>query len=1154
MNKKILSLDLGITSIGYSVLVELEKDRYSLIDYGVSMFDAPYTDVKKRTSKKLEHSQRASASRLYNLRKKRKKALALLFEEFGLGEKEQFLHSQKKWQSKKHNLIPKWELRAKKAFEAKLSFEELFTIFYTLAKHRGYKSLDSGDLLEELSHGLGMAVEVKRDKNEQEERGKIKQALQRIEELKHEHQDKTVAQLIYEEEMQKPTPTFRNHDNYKYMIRREYIDEEIEKIIQTQKGFGAFEESFNSDEFIARLKEIITYQNESSNDLSLFGKCEYYPDEIVAHQYSLLGDIFKMYQAVANITFDKSKRKISKEEIRSIADWFFAKVKSGQNIAEIKYKDVRNTLKLSNATKIFNKADSYKIKGKTIQNSIIKFHFVSNLKNIKSDFIVKALESDKPYEELKYIFDTLGHEKSPKSIYLKLKDRLDDQSIIDLIRYKSGKSMRISSKAMVEFIPYFEQGYTTDEIKQKLGLNRKEDYSKFLKGVKYLTFAHQKGLYIERQVGDEVKKVPVSQFEYDDKLEINNHPVKSIVSSALRVVKHLHSYYGAFDEVRVESTRELSQNEETRKAIEKANRDFEKEIDRVVENPEYQEMAKHYGRNLRKYAHKILMWEEQDYLDIYTGKVIGKEEIFSNAVDIDHIIPQSLGGLSVKHNLVLVHRDSNLSKSNQVPMNYIGDKEAYQKRVEYLFGLHKINWKKKINLLATTLDEAFRDTFESKPLRATSYIEALTAQMLKRYYPFENTKKQADGSAVRHIQGRATSNIRKVLQVKTKSRNTNIHHAIDAILIGLTNRSWLQKLSNTFRENMGVIDDEARENIKKAIPLIEGIEPKELVEMIEEKYMHYGEDSIFYQDIWGNIKSINFWVSKKPMSSKIHKDTIYANKGKGIYTVREDIIKNFIALDVKPTTEPDAFMKKFEKDILKKMYLYKTNPKDAICTVVTQRANAIKALLKSFEGIDTKNKEILADAKKQIDELIHAPLMDYNGNAIRKVKFFQTNLTGFEIRKGLATKEKSFIGFRAWMGDKKIEYERIDVSNAIKTQHQFKAQKGRGVVVYKNDMVFFIYPDGSFRGGKIVSFLEDKKVAAFQNSRFPASLKYQPKIFCEVDKHGVHKKTKPNSIGKANGVIKLNLDILGNIQSYQVLGDAQSELLEFIKKSIKRSE
>ena len=166
---------------------------------------------------------------------------------------------------------------------------------------------------------------------------------------------------------------------------------------------------------------------------------------------------------------------------------------------------------------------------------------------------------------------------------------------------------------------------------------------------------------------------------------------------------------------------------------------------------------------------------------------------------------------------------------------------------------------------------------------------------------------------VRHIQGRTTSNIRKLLKVKTKIRNTNIHHAIDAILIGLTNQSWLQELSNTFRENMGVIDDVARQNIKKVIPLIEGIEPKELIEMIENNYNAYGEDSIFYKDIFGKTKAVNFWVSKKPMVSKIHKDTIYSKKPNDFYTVKENILNQFIALKVNNDTKANKFYEDFKK-------------------------------------------------------------------------------------------------------------------------------------------------------------------------------------------------------------------------------------------------
>jgi len=914
MSKKILSLDLGITSIGYSVLDEHKSDKYTLLDYGLSMFDKPID--KDGNSKKLLHSVSASTTKLYALRKERKQNLAKLFEQYKLSSYVALLQ-----QEKENSYINKWELRAYKAFHEKLEVGELFTILYLLAKHRGYKSLDSADLLEELCEKLNIEIENSSKKKEDDEKGKIKSALKTIENLRLEHPQKTVAQIIYEIELQKPNPTFRNHDNYNYMIRREYINDEIQKIIKAQDDFGFFGNDFNVKEFTLSVIETIDDQKDATNDMSLFGKCQYYKEEIVAHQYSLLSDIFKMYESIANITFNKEGAKITPSQMKLIADNFFAKIKKGKNIADIKYKDIRKILKLEESVKIFNKEDSWLSKGKKQEHTIIKFHFINNLSKINSEFIVEALEQENKYEKLKEIFDVLAYEKAPHAIYEKLKEKIkDEKTIVDLIRYKSGHSMNLSSYAMVKFMPYFEQGLSTDTIKEKLELNRKEDYSAFKKGIKYLH---------------------INQFEKDDDLKINNHPVKYIVSATLRLIKHLHSVHGAFDEIRVESTRELSHNEQTKKDIEKANRALQKEIDAVVANVEYQTIAQNYGKNLQKYARKILLWEEQERLDIYSGKTISVEDIFTNIVDLDHIVPQSLGGLSVKHNFVLAHRDANVQKSNQLPLNFVADKQAFINTVEDLFESHKINWKKKKNLLATNLDEIYKDTFESKSLRATSYIEALTAQMLKRYYPFTNEKKQSDGSAVRHIQGRATSNIRKLLGVKTKLRDTNIHHAIDAMLIGFTNQSWLQKLSNTFRENMGVIDDEARANIKKEFPIIElvindevkYVEPKELMELVEDNYNEFGEESVFYKDVWGRVKTVNYWVSKKPMVSKIHKDTIYAKKGDGLYTNRENIINQFINLKITPTMSADKFYESFEKKILYKMYVYKTNPKDVICQV-----------------------------------------------------------------------------------------------------------------------------------------------------------------------------------------------------------------------------
>ena len=60
--------------------------------------------------------------------------------------------------------INKWQIRAKKAFEEKLTIQEFFSILYLITKHRGYKSLDSDDLFEELREELGLNQEVKKIK------------------------------------------------------------------------------------------------------------------------------------------------------------------------------------------------------------------------------------------------------------------------------------------------------------------------------------------------------------------------------------------------------------------------------------------------------------------------------------------------------------------------------------------------------------------------------------------------------------------------------------------------------------------------------------------------------------------------------------------------------------------------------------------------------------------------------------------------------------------------------------------------------------------------------------------------------------------------------------------------------------------------------
>ena len=1105
-----------MTSVGYAILEKVKEDKYTLIDYGVSMFDSPID--KDGKSKKLLHNTVKTTAKLYNLKKRRKINLAEVFEKFGFGKKELYLT-----QEKNNIYRDKWYLRAEKVFTERLSYSELFSILYLITKHRGYKSLDTDDLIEELLKELSFDVKEKVFKKN-DEKGEIKKALQSVEKLREEYPEKTVARIIYEMEIKKDNPTFRNHDNYNYMIRRKYIRDEIRMIIEAQNSFGLFDDTVDISSLIKELILTIDDQKESTNALELFNNCEYYPEYKVSHQYSLLSDIFKMYQAVSSITLDKTR--ISEKQITLIVNDIFNRIKEGKPIISLRYKDIRQILDLEDEIKIFEKNDFYiNKKGKKIERNISKFYFLPNLGKIDNTFIKNILDKENKYEILKEVFDVLEFKKAPKLIYKYLKEifikynlveneKSRDETIVNLIKYKNGKSLNISAFAMMQFIPYLKKGFVIDEIKDLLNLEANKDYSHYKKGIKYLQ---------------------IKMIEEDNNLTIKNHASKYVVSSVMRLIKHLHKIYGSFDEIRLESNRDLSQNKETRKAIEKATREYEKKFQNIMQNEIYIDMAKEYERNLSKYAKKLMMWEDQEKYDIYSGKIIGYEDIFTDLVDIDYIIPKNLGGLSLKHNFVLTFK-KNITK-NQLPIYFVKDKKAYIDRVEYLYNTHKINWKKKKNLLATTLDEAFQDTLKSNPNQSTSYIETLTAEILKRYYPFENKEKLINGEGVRHTQGKSTTNIRKFLNIELKVKDTNIYHAIYAILMGISSESWLQGLLDTFKKNVDTSNDIAKNNIQRLIPTINKLSPKKLIENIENNYNFYGEKSIFYKDIWNKTKVVSFWISKKPMISKIHKDTVYSKKPHDLFTVRENIIRQFELLKINIKTDSTQFMKNFEKKILHKMYLYKTNPNDVICKIVQKRAEEIKILLDSFVFLDKKDKKAVNKASEKIDILVHKDLLDQNGNSIKRVKFYQSNLTGFNVRGGLVIKEKTFIGFKANLENEKIVYERIDASNFKKIQEindgSFK--------VYKNDIVFFIYKDESYKGGKIVSFLEDKSMASFSNPKFPGNIQQQPDNFI-IRFQGKPNSHKQHSITKAIGIIKLKLDILGNIESYSTIGKVSKEL------------
>ena len=273
MGKKILAVDLGITSFGYAVLKKTEvENRYNCLDNSVVMRDSPYSE--RGESSQHERSSQRSLRRLIEKRKKRIRCVAKKLEDFGLLSYPDAMAIN---DPDNNPIKNRWELRAVEAWKRPLTAEELFAVFAHMAKHRGYKSIATDDLLHELELELGLVEKNVNEEKKADEKHQIYAALGRLEQLKEAYKSETIAQVIHRAVQEGKFRSYRNHDDYEKMIRREDIEEEIEKIIAIQRDLGGLSLSDEkAGEFIDDLQSCITDQEMPTIDPNLFGKCTFY--------------------------------------------------------------------------------------------------------------------------------------------------------------------------------------------------------------------------------------------------------------------------------------------------------------------------------------------------------------------------------------------------------------------------------------------------------------------------------------------------------------------------------------------------------------------------------------------------------------------------------------------------------------------------------------------------------------------------------------------------------------------------------------------------------------------------------------------------------------------------------------------------------------
>ncbi len=275
-----------------------------------------------------------------------------------------------------------------------------------------------------------------------------------------------------------------------------------------------------------------------------------------------------------------------------------------------------------------------------------------------------------------------------------------------------------------------------------------------------------------------------------------------------KVVNAVIRRHGKPAEIHIETARELKQPRKARVARSKLMR--EKESAR--EDAETRILEDRPGSRVsRSDKEKYLLAVECGWLCPYTGEPINMDDLFGPEprFDIEHIIPYSRCLDNSFLNKTLCHADHNRHvKKNQTPWEaYNSDPETYEAILQRVRAFRGSSQDVRAKLRRFEQQEVNTEKFIERQLNDTRYASRLGADFLGMLY---GGRVDADRKRrVFPITGQVTARLRKEWSLNAvlndgptanggatlKSRDDHRHHAVDALVIALTDMAVVKRMS-----------------------------------------------------------------------------------------------------------------------------------------------------------------------------------------------------------------------------------------------------------------------------------------------------------------------------------------------------------------------
>jgi len=385
-------------------------------------------------------------------------------------------------------------------------------------------------------------------------------------------------------------------------------------------------------------------------------------------------------------------------------------------------------------------------------------------------------------------------------------------------------------------------GNLSKELLQKLVVEIEEKNCRYDEAIKNLGFHHSKREADEIQdhldyygkaipastvpVKIDKTKNPEKYTEEEKYGKIANPTVHAALNQVRKVVNAIIKENGNPSEIHIELARDLKISKDEKREIESAqtknqkeNEDLKKELENLNQRNAYENRLKlKLFRELEKANNGVACCP-------YSGRTINITNLFSHEIEIEHILPFSKTYDDSIANKTIAYRSENQKKGNRSPFEAFGDSTF--ERIQNLPKNKK--WRFYENAMEKFSDE---NGFQERQLNDTRYLSRIALQYLAQICNSDKIK-VANGkltSLLRHHWGLnsilnkeiatttgeqtlETENLREATfdaetgevfeskkqekdkKQKPKNRDDHRHHAVDAIVIAMTETRLLQQIS-----------------------------------------------------------------------------------------------------------------------------------------------------------------------------------------------------------------------------------------------------------------------------------------------------------------------------------------------------------------------